>query len=377
MAVLLKERPIFIAGHERSGTTMVMYMLGAHPRIAVPEVTWYYPRFRPHLYTYGDLGQEKNFRTLAEEMVFGLMLPFFGRTVNPRTIMEEILAHCPERSFAGLFAAVLGWYAAGEGKPRWGEKCPYNVFHVPSILEDFPNAQFVYVTRDGRDSAATYLDSSFGPTNILVAAELWRRFGISARRRRAELSTSQWLDVQYETLVREPEATLRRVCEFLGEEYSPAMLEFYKGPFAQRRGRMRDHAPIGGPVTDKLVGIYREMLSLWQQRVFVSVAGEELREYGYPVDVDPLPVSADEAARLRQLDQRTRAARFDLGERFARLYASYNDWLLDQREERRRAGVWSEADRPRGQHPDELLRLSEIQEEKYWKAEFGIKRAYY
>jgi len=59
MAILLKERPVFTMGYERSGTTMLMLMIGAHPRIAVPEVTWYYPRFRPYLYTYGDLSKEE------------------------------------------------------------------------------------------------------------------------------------------------------------------------------------------------------------------------------------------------------------------------------------------------------------------------------
>jgi len=37
MAIVLKEKPIIMIGAERSGTTLVMAMLGCHPRIAVPE----------------------------------------------------------------------------------------------------------------------------------------------------------------------------------------------------------------------------------------------------------------------------------------------------------------------------------------------------
>ena len=47
MAITLDERPIFIIGSERSGTTLVLAILACHPRIAVPEVTWYYPDFDP------------------------------------------------------------------------------------------------------------------------------------------------------------------------------------------------------------------------------------------------------------------------------------------------------------------------------------------
>lgn len=49
MPITLEERPIFVTGSERSGTTLIMTILGCHPKLAVPEVTWYYPRFRPYL----------------------------------------------------------------------------------------------------------------------------------------------------------------------------------------------------------------------------------------------------------------------------------------------------------------------------------------
>ena len=134
MPLSLKERPVIMIGAERSGTTLVMAMLGCHPRIAVPEVVWYYPRFRPYLHTYGDLSKEQNFRTLAEEMVFGLKTPFWGMKVNPRTIVDEILADLKERSFTGIYCAMHERYARSVGnKPRWGEKTPHNLFFVKEI----------------------------------------------------------------------------------------------------------------------------------------------------------------------------------------------------------------------------------------------------
>ena len=78
MPIVLEEKPIIMIGAERSGTTLVMAMLGCHRRIAVPEVVWYYSRFYPYLHTFGDLKKEENFRTLASEMVFGLKTPFWG-----------------------------------------------------------------------------------------------------------------------------------------------------------------------------------------------------------------------------------------------------------------------------------------------------------
>ncbi len=177
MPVTPEERPVFIIGSERSGTTLILAILACHPRIAVPEVTWYYPRFRPYLDTFGDLSDPKNFATLVGEMAYGLRLPFWGMDdVNPDIFRDEITerARKIEQSFAGVFAAMFECFSEYEGKPRWGEKTPYNLFYIAQILEDFPNAQFVYIYRDCRDASAEFLDSQFGPTNAYSAAELWR-----------------------------------------------------------------------------------------------------------------------------------------------------------------------------------------------------------
>jgi len=122
MPITLKERPVFMIGAERSGTTLVMAMLGCHPRVAVPEVVWYYPRFRPYLYTYGDLAKDANFRTLAEEMVFGLKTPFWGMKVNPRSILDEVLAELKERSFAAFIARCTNATRAAQATSRAGAR---------------------------------------------------------------------------------------------------------------------------------------------------------------------------------------------------------------------------------------------------------------
>jgi len=378
MAIVLAERPVIMIGAERSGTTLVMAMLGCHPRIAVPEVVWYYSRFRPYLHTYGDLSKEENFRTLAEEMIFGLKTAFWGMKVNPRTIVDEILANVRERSFAGIYCAMFERYAQTQGnKPRWGEKTPYNLFFVREILEDFPNAQFIFITRDGRDASADYLASAFGPTNIFCAAEVWALGQNAVKPWRKRLSSDQWLDLRYEMLVREPEKVLRQVCDFLGEEYSPAMLEFHKTEIARARGATRDHKPLGHEVSDRYIGIYKEQLSLREQRIFATVAGKELTEAGYKSDVEPINISSEEVALFRELDGRIRAATLDAPEGHI-VYESYNDWLIDQREERKRKGIWKDSDALKVfpvSDPHEELIMGQRAWRK-WKEYFCVKRRY-
>ncbi|MBD2536450.1 sulfotransferase [Nostoc flagelliforme FACHB-838] len=210
-----------------------------------------------------------------------------------------------------------------------------NLFFIDAIIRDFPNAQFIYLIRDGRDASAEYLESAFGPTNIYCAATIWKLCQDAVKPWRERLAPTQWLDVSYETLVREPEAVLDKVCHFLAEDYNSEMLAFYKSNIAQRRATTKDHKPLGQPVSDRYIGIYKNLLSLRDQEIFAAVAGEELTALGYDIEVEPLHLTQEQKELYIELDGRIRAATLDAPEGHI-VYESYNDWLSDRREDRKK-----------------------------------------
>lgn len=379
MALTFDERPVFVIGSERSGTTLIMAVLGCHPRLAVPEVAWYYPRFRPYLFTYGDLSDVDNFRTLCHEMAYGLRTPYWGMNVNPAIFGDEILeqALAIEQSFAGVYAAMFQRYAEEVGKKRWGEKTPYNLFYIGEIVEDFPNAQFVFIYRDGRDVSAEFLDASFGPTNIYCAAELWRMGQEAVKPWRQKLSDEQWLDIKYEDFVHDPVEGLKRLCSFIGEDYSDEMMGFHTTPTAKRRGQTKDNWALAEPISDKHIGSYKERLSVRDQRLMASLAGETLESYGYDDILEPLELSAEQVAYFEEMDGRNRAASLDAPGGWI-VFESYNDWLMDQREVRRQAGLWNEIPNPApfpiGHKHEEYF--SGMRAIRKWKDHFSIKREF-
>lgn len=379
MAIELPERPIFVIGYERSGTTLLMAMLGCHPRLSFPEVGWLFPRIYPWRHTYGDLTVDSNFRTLASEMLFGLNQPLWGMSMNPTTAVAEIIALAPERSFAGIYAAMHMRYAREFGnKPRWGQKTPNNLYFVPQILDNFPNAQFIFITRDGRDASATSIESAFGAGNIYGAAYTWNAANAFVKPfRNLYQGSSTWFDVRYEELVSEPERVLREVCNFLNEDFASPMLEFYRTPTSVARGKQRDHAPLGHEVSNKYVGIYKDLLSVRDQRIYATLAGATHRDAGYDLDVEPMAISEQDRALWLEWDGRYRAARLD-GPGGHIVFESYRDWLVDQRQVRKQKGVWSESDAviefPVG-HPDEEIIVG-FRAWQQWKTHFSIKRQY-
>ncbi|MGE4506354.1 MAG: sulfotransferase [Desulfovibrionaceae bacterium] len=375
---LTGDRPVFIVGYERSGTTLLMMLLGNHPHLAFPEVGWLYPRIYPWRHTYGDLSVDSHFRTLCAEMLFGLNKPLWGMDLNPATAVEEICAMAPERSFAGIYAAMhrrfLGQFP---GKRRWGQKTPNNLYFVPQIRQCFPDAQFLCITRDGRDASAISLDSAFGAGHVYMAAHTWDAAQRFVRPFREAYDADTWHDVSYEELVTRPEETLRRVCTFLGEEYAPGMLDFHATPMAQARGRQRDHALLGSPVSTAHLGIHKRLLSLREQGIYAAVAGETHLALGYELDVEPLEFSEAERELWIEWDGRIRAARLD-GPGGHIVFESYRDWLVDRREARRKQGIWSEKDDPRefpSGHPDEEIIVG-FRASRRFKDHFCIKRRY-
>lgn len=380
MPISLDERPIFIIGSERSGTTLVLAILACHPRIAVPEVTWYYPRFRSYLHTYGDLSVVENFNILAHEMANGLRVPFWRMTdANPATFGNEIANRAAEleQSFAGIFAAMFERYAGYVNKPRWGEKTPGNVFYVDRILEDFPNAQFVYIYRDCRDASAEFIQSQFGPTNAYTAAQMWRDGQQAVKPFRKSLNSDQWFNIKYEDFVRDPVEHLKNMCAFLGEEYHDALMEFHTTPVAQRRGKTKDNWALAHPITDRYVGIYKNQLSIDEQRIMTWVAGDLMRELGYEDLSEPLELSGEQVALATEMDGRFRAATLDAPHGWI-TFESYGDWVIDQRENRRRAGVWIDQPDPPpfpiGHECEEYY--AGMRAMRKWKDHFAVKRDY-
>ena len=272
MPITLKERPIIMIGAERSGTTLVMAMLGCHPRIAVPEVVWYYPRFRPLLHLRRPF-QSANLRTLAEEMVFGLKDPVLGN--------EGQSAHDPRRDSRGPQGTQLRRNLLRDARALCAQRrqqAPLGREDAaqPVLREGDPRGlpeRAVHLHHGDRDASADYLDSAFGPTNIFCAAESWALCQNAVKPWR-KLRADQWMDLRYEELVKDPVGVLKTACKFLGEDFAPQMLEFYKTELAKNRGATKDHKPLGHETSDRYIGIYKRQLSVRDQGIFAAVAGK-------------------------------------------------------------------------------------------------------
>lgn len=299
------ERPFFVMGCPRSGTTLLQLMLHAHPRLAVPpETRFLLPAYSSRL-RFGDLRREDSRRELARWIVARKATRFYDLGLDADATIERI-ATGPPTLGSGLHAVYQG-YAARFDKPRWGEKRPAYIRYIGVLRRLFPDAQFVHLVRDGRDCVASLLEMSWWPHGVRHAVATWAQAIDHGRRAARSLPAGTYHELRYESLVSDPEPELRALCAFLGEEYDPAMAEPSRVAAQAVPRRKRWHARTRQELTAARFGSWRERLSPADIALCESALGRRLTAYGYELSGAPAP-SAAELLRYSEVAARRRLA---------------------------------------------------------------------
>jgi len=270
----MSDASIFIVGMNGSGTTMLADSLGRHPSLyMLPIESKVLPYFIAEAHRFGDLTRPVNRRRLADEI--GRAMPYWhanGKT--PLVLSDEALADC--RTLGDVVCRIYQHLAAAHGKPRWGDKSPMNIQHMSAIARHVPHSKFVHIIRDGRDAAQSFHRRwRFEPRHTIWR---WKQAVSDGRRQGSALGAERYLEVRYESLTRQPEAEMSRICRFADLEFDPVVLEssmrFMDAPsVAAGAGRIVENSEK-----------WRTYFSTRELAALESIAGKLLADLGYPVD---------------------------------------------------------------------------------------------
>lgn len=277
--------PIFVGGASRSGKTLMRWMLSSHPDIVVTRRTEMWSRFSGR---FGDLGKPGNLeRCLGAMMARSQIAALEPDLERVRRDFAE-----GERTYGRLFALVNEQYAERCGKPRWGDQSPSNERFADAIMSAYTTARFIHLIRDPRDCYAAILleKAKRRPGAAGVWASSWTTSAALARDN-VERYPDAYRVVRYETLVAEPEQTMRDVCDLLGEPFDPAMLRMEE---VERYRELREST--GSPISTAFVGQYARVLSPTDLVHIQAVADEQMRSFGYAPEA--VRLSAGERIRL-------------------------------------------------------------------------------
>lgn len=273
-------RPIFIVGSARSGTTMLAVMFDRHSRIAVPPETRFFFEYIPHMWPDGKPGSREEMvdRALAHEATGSLGL-------EREELLDQYSRYEPD--FPNLLRAMIEVYARKRGKARQGEKSPNHIISVPLILRSFPTAKVICIYRDGRDSVLSMMRTPWmhaNPRRFYLFCEHWIESIEYMRQWEKMFTPSQFTCVRYCDLLAEPERELRRLCEFVGEEFEPGQLDpGTKSEVvlaSEYDRRLKEKA--NQSVDNSRAAAWRTTATREQIWALNSILGATLRSLGYP-----------------------------------------------------------------------------------------------
>jgi len=236
---------IFITGASRSGTTLLSFVLRNHSAVfGLRELQYFGKAWDPR-------DARRRFTTseaieAAADMLACQQHGVVARVTGPghrREAAAVVAALGPAGADpVALFAAVTHGLASSAGKAIACEQTPRYIFYARELLNCYPAAQVVHIVRDPRAVMASQKKRwqqrrvatktsrlpSYESVRVWVnyhpytIARLWSRATAAAL---ALEDHPRVTLVRFEDLVRDPEATVRKLCEHLGIGYEPGMLD--------------------------------------------------------------------------------------------------------------------------------------------------------
>jgi hypothetical protein len=247
------ERPIFVVGSPRSGTSMMQWALRRHPNL------------------WG--GQESDFLAplvddLRKAYEFGIRRKglhwLSGQNVGWPEFMD----------FVGQGINAL--YTSRSDGRRWVDQTPQYTIRLEPISLLFPKAQFIVMVRDGRQVVSS-LRSFVEPQDIVDGSRTWTEFNEAALHFAARTGNERVIFVRFERIVMHTRSELNRLFDFLGETFSDESL-------AHIQDRKPMNSSFGVATSAETLTPRWHDWSEDDRATFIAIAGDMLLRLDYERD---------------------------------------------------------------------------------------------
>ncbi len=238
----LRDRPVFICGHPKAGTSLLRALLDSHPQLVVyPEETLFFRRYLPlvegqaptvwvatalesllHIFTWNtetppanqDGYLDRDYTWIGYENVKGAFL---------KLVDTMPLRHPGDVLSAAMLAFGQAMEHLNPNTRAWVEKTPYNERFAAQIFAWWPEARCIHVVRDPRDNYASY-QRKHADWDEATFALRWAKSTRLGMQNEAHFGKTRYRVVRYEDLVRAPAQVMADIADFLGVAMHPNLL---------------------------------------------------------------------------------------------------------------------------------------------------------
>jgi len=199
------DRPIFIVGMPRSGTSLVEQILSAHTEVfAAGELDYMF--------------------SMARELFMDEAIHYHFRALETY----------PVERFETIGRAYLDRIGRLQGQARYiTDKMPFNMMMLGLIRIALPHAKIIHCVRDAKDTCLSIYKQNFTTQNYRFAYDL-RTIGQFYKQYQKLMEHWQRVlpdmiyDISYEALTQDPEREIRKLLSACGLEFQSACLNFEK-----------------------------------------------------------------------------------------------------------------------------------------------------
>lgn len=228
------DRPIFIVGMPRSGTTLVEQIIGTHSKVTpVGELPY------------------------VNEVLDGLVLPGGWKVSSIGTHHLPPQATLRERAIEYL-SRVEGFAKAAVGR-RFTDKMPANYLNLGLILAMFPNARIIHCRRDPVDTCISCYCTLFAAKHywsydLATLGREYQRYWKMMQHWR-NVVPGKFLEVRYEQVVDDTESAARQLLEWCNLEWEPQVLKFHE---TKRQVKTASVTQVRQPIYKSSVGRWKK-----------------------------------------------------------------------------------------------------------------------
>lgn len=298
----MKTKYIFIVGLPRTGTKLIMNILArsAHKIYISPETHYVghliRPGLRKRMKSLGDMSQDANIQKLVDWLysdqasdTYWKLLRSGHLGIDRDSLLRDLLSS--DRSERGIFQVLMQAPARASECDILGEKSPAHLYHVPTLLEWFPNAKIVHTFRDPRAVLASELEKRekvkpttlrgkltrpFLPLVTLLHMTVAWLYAVRLDARYKKLYPENYYLSKFEELVSNPNRAVKRLCAFLDIEFRPEMLA---PPKADSSFKTAQRTSSG--FDERALNRWQNHLKPWMIAWLSFWGKKPLKEFGY------------------------------------------------------------------------------------------------
>ncbi len=290
---------VFVVGLPRTGTKLIVDILHQSPddRFKISPENFYLGHFvrpgvREQLSGFGDLEDDRNLDKLLDAMYSGRFRGTYwerlqtGNLGIPREVLAQSL-RSSDRSQRAIYESLITGYPDLSPKTVVGDKNPGHLYHVPQILEWFPEAKIIHMFRDPRAIfVSEWRKRTAGDANalwralhtlaIVVHVTVTWLHAVRLHEKYTRVYPNNYYLLKFEDLVSDSEKSVRDLCAYLD-------IHLDTDAIVPRRydSSLADGSSRSGGFDEGTLTRWRDHIRPWMNQWFLLCGRNKLSRFGY------------------------------------------------------------------------------------------------